>query len=95
MAKKAEAKRWAEWTTVLPREKPRLRRDAELNTQSYRRDFVACEGARTVRVVEVRRGEVVVDVEALVEAVLERLHKLPYITDGDVLREVLRKVGVR
>lgn len=48
-----------------------------------------------VRLVELRRGEVVVDVEALVEGFEERAHEAPYSSSVHNLRAALKKVGVR
>lgn len=56
-------------------------------------DVMCCESGRRVRVVELRKGEVIVDVEALVAEVAPDL----FIDEGDYakFREALRKVGKR
>ena len=58
-------------------------------------NVMCCENGRRVRVVELRKGEVIVDVEALVAEFTDRWENSDPSGAYDALRAALRKVGKR
>ena len=75
-----------DWGLGTPRESIREARNAS--------EFRVGTCRVAVRVVELRRGEVIVDVEALVEAFM-RVGPSCWPADEAALRAALKKVGVR
>lgn len=91
MFRSKKPKRIKVWAVFDPHVDER-RTDAELKAEAMKKAQLV--DGRALRLIEIRRGEVVVDVEALVMA-FERLDRDPNSYAVSNLRAALKKVGVR